>query len=136
MCHIKGNVCVHVTSDVTTVSRSRLSGSQRQFQKMQLLINFFFDSGWQVLGMINNYQRDAGSEDDRDSGNISLIASLSEGDQVWVEWRGMPVKLLSETMCEMTRMFLSCCRLRRLILVQQPLPPHLVHRVHDSSTPY
>ena len=41
MCHIKGNVCVHVTSDVTTVSRSRLSGGQRQFQKAQLLIKFF-----------------------------------------------------------------------------------------------
>lgn len=38
--------------------------------------------------MINNYQRDAGDEDDRDSGTISLIASLKEGDQVWVEWRG------------------------------------------------
>ena len=41
MCHIKGNVCAHVTSDVTTVSRSRLSGRQRQFQKVQLLIKFF-----------------------------------------------------------------------------------------------
>ena len=26
------------------------------------------DQGWQVLGMINNYQSDAGEEDDRDSG--------------------------------------------------------------------
>ncbi len=38
--------------------------------------------------MINNYQRDAGTEDDRDSGSISLIAPLKAGDQVWVEWRG------------------------------------------------
>ena len=38
--------------------------------------------------MINNYQRDAGTEDDRDSGTVSLIASLQPGDQVWVEWRG------------------------------------------------
>ena len=40
------------------------------------------DEGWQVLGMINNYQRDAGDEDDRDSGSLSLLASLAEGDQV------------------------------------------------------
>ena len=32
--------------------------------------------------MINNYQRDAGDEDDRDSGSLSLLASLAEGDQV------------------------------------------------------
>jgi len=32
--------------------------------------------------MINNYQRDAGSEDDRDSGSMSLISHLEEGDQV------------------------------------------------------
>ena len=38
--------------------------------------------------MINNYQRDAGTEDDRDSGTVSLISSLATGDQVWVEWRG------------------------------------------------
>ena len=38
--------------------------------------------------MINNYQRDAGTEDDRDSGTISLITTLKPGDQVWVEWRG------------------------------------------------
>ena len=36
----------------------------------------------QVLGMINNYQRDAGEEDDRDSGSLTLLASLDEGDQV------------------------------------------------------
>ena len=36
----------------------------------------------QVLGMINNYQRDAGEEDDRDSGSLTLLASLAEGDQV------------------------------------------------------
>lgn len=40
------------------------------------------DEGWQVLGMINNYQRDAGEEDDRDSGSLSLLATLKEGDQV------------------------------------------------------
>ena len=38
--------------------------------------------------MINNYQRDADTEDDRDSGSISLLSSLQAGDQVWVEWRG------------------------------------------------
>ena len=32
--------------------------------------------------MINNYQRDAGEEDDRDSGSLTLLASLAEGDQV------------------------------------------------------
>ena len=31
------------------------------------------------LGMINNYQRDAGTEDDRDSGTVSLISSLNTG---------------------------------------------------------
>jgi hypothetical protein len=35
-----------------------------------------------ILGMINNYQRDAGQEDDRDSGSLSLITPLDEGDQV------------------------------------------------------
>jgi len=63
------------------------------------------DEGWEVLGMINNYQRDAGEEDDRDSGSLSIIASLKEGDQVWVEWRGYgesflysnPYKLISFT---------------------------------------
>merc|ERR1712203_181604 len=63
------------------------------------------DEGWQVLGMINNYQRDAGEEDDRDSGSLTLLASLAEGDQVWVEWRGYgdsflysnPYKLISFT---------------------------------------
>ena len=39
-------------------------------------------------GMINNYQRDADTEDDRDSGSISILSSLQAGDQVWVEWRG------------------------------------------------
>ena len=61
------------------------------------------DQGWQVLGMINNYQSDAGEEDDRDSGALSVITSLEEGDQVWVEWRGYgdsflysnPYKLIS-----------------------------------------
>ena len=33
--------------------------------------------------MINNYQRDAGQEDDRDSGSLSLISPLDEGDQVF-----------------------------------------------------
>ena len=46
------------------------------------------DQGWQVLGMINNYQSDAGEEDDRDSGSLTVLTSLEEGDQVWVEWRG------------------------------------------------
>jgi len=63
------------------------------------------DEGWQVLGMINNYQRDAGDEDDRDSGSLSILATLKEGDQVWVEWRGYgesflysnPYKLISFT---------------------------------------
>ena len=61
------------------------------------------DQGWQVLGMINNYQSDAGEEDDRDSGSLSVITSLEEGDQVWLEWRGYgdsflysnPYKLIS-----------------------------------------
>jgi len=63
------------------------------------------DEGWQVLGMINNYQRDAGEEDDRDSGSLSILATLIAGDQVWVEWRGYgesflysnPYKLISFT---------------------------------------
>ena len=46
---------------------------------------------------------DAGEEDDRDSGSLSVITSLEEGDQVWVEWRGYgdsflysnPYKLIS-----------------------------------------
>jgi len=46
------------------------------------------DEGWQVLGMINNYQSEAGEEDDRDSSSLTILASLKEGDQVWVEWRG------------------------------------------------
>ena len=61
------------------------------------------DQGWQVLGMINNYQSDAGEEDDRDSGSLTVLTSLEEGDQVWVEWRGYgdsflysnPYKLIS-----------------------------------------
>ena len=61
------------------------------------------DQGWQVLGMINNYQSEAGEEDDRDSGSLTVISSLKEGDQVWVEWRGYgdsflysnPYKLIS-----------------------------------------
>jgi len=69
------------------------------------------DEGWQVLGMINNYQRDAGEEDDRDSGSLTLLASLAEGDQVWVEWRGYgdsflysnPYKLISFTGYLVTR---------------------------------
>ncbi len=42
----------------------------------------------QVLGMINNYQRNGDNLDDRDSGSLSTITSLREGDQIWVEWRG------------------------------------------------
>ena len=61
--------------------------------------------------MINNYQREAGEEDDRDSGSLTVLAPLAQGDQasggkfklkqrrhllssyffvfqVWVEWRG------------------------------------------------
>ena len=61
--------------------------------------------------MINNYQRDAGTEDDRDSGTISLIASLKPGDQVWVEWRGYgdsflysnPYRLISFTGFQITK---------------------------------
>ncbi|XP_023338151.1 GRIP and coiled-coil domain-containing protein C27D7.02c [Eurytemora carolleeae] len=61
------------------------------------------EEGWQVLGMINNYQQDAGEEDDRDSGSLSILSPLSKGDQVWVEWRGYgdsflysnPYKLIS-----------------------------------------
>ena len=34
------------------------------------------------IGMINNFQRDAGLEDDRDSGSVSLISTLEQGDQV------------------------------------------------------
>ena len=47
-----------------------------------------FPNNFYISGMINNYQRDAGTEDDRDSGTISLITTLKPGDQVWVEWRG------------------------------------------------
>ena len=32
--------------------------------------------------MINNYQQDAGEEDDRDSGSLSILSPLSQGDQV------------------------------------------------------
>ena len=48
------------------------------------------NEGWQVLGMINNYSKtgNGGKTDDRDSGSLAVIASLKEGDQVWVEWRG------------------------------------------------
>ncbi len=46
------------------------------------------DEGWQVLGMINNYQRGGDGVDDRDSGAMAIVASLEEGDQVWIEWRG------------------------------------------------
>ena len=35
-----------------------------------------------VAGMVNNYQRNAGTEDDRDSASLSLITSLDVGDQV------------------------------------------------------
>ena len=61
------------------------------------------EGGWEVLGMINNYQKDLLKDDsaadepdsggggvaaDRDSGALSVIASLQRGDKVWVEWRG------------------------------------------------
>ncbi len=36
----------------------------------------------QVLGMINNYQREAGEEDDRDSGSLTVLSPLAQGDQV------------------------------------------------------
>jgi hypothetical protein len=32
--------------------------------------------------MINNYQREAGEEDDRDSGSLTVLAPLAQGDQV------------------------------------------------------
>jgi hypothetical protein len=32
--------------------------------------------------MVNNYQRNAGSEDDRDSASLSLLTPLDVGDQV------------------------------------------------------
>ena len=32
--------------------------------------------------MINNYQSEAGEEDDRDSGSLSVLTTLKEGDQV------------------------------------------------------
>ena len=31
--------------------------------------------------MINNYQREAGEEDDRDSGSLTVLAPLAQGDQ-------------------------------------------------------
>ena len=40
------------------------------------------DQGWQVLGMINNYQSEAGEEDDRDSGSLTVLTPLKQGDQV------------------------------------------------------
>jgi len=43
---------------------------------------------WQVLGMVNNYLRGGSDVDDRDSGTLSALVSLEEGDQIWVEWRG------------------------------------------------
>ena len=63
------------------------------------------EGGWEVLGMINNYQKDLLKDDgggggerensnvpgvaaDRDSGALTVIASLERGDKVWVEWRG------------------------------------------------
>ncbi|TRY70641.1 hypothetical protein TCAL_15045 [Tigriopus californicus] len=46
------------------------------------------NEGWQVLGMINNYQKNGENMADRDTGSMTLITSLKAGDQVWVEWRG------------------------------------------------
>ena len=46
------------------------------------------NEGWQVLGMINNYQRNGNDVDDRDSASLTVITSLKKDDQVWVEWRG------------------------------------------------
>ena len=34
--------------------------------------------------MINNYQREAGEEDDRDSGSLTVISPLAQGDQACV----------------------------------------------------
>jgi hypothetical protein len=69
--------------------------------------------GWQVLGMINNYQKNvaAASVDDRDTGSISVIVPLAAGDKVWVEWRGYgnsflysnPYRLISFTGYMITR---------------------------------
>lgn len=52
------------------------------------VVVFSGNEGWQVLGMVNNYQRNADKIDDRDSGSLSLITPLKAGDQIWVEWRG------------------------------------------------
>jgi len=37
-----------------------------------------------LAGMINNFQRNAGSEDDRDSASMSLIVNMEVGDEVLV----------------------------------------------------
>ena len=57
--------------------------AQRQVCKLELLtlgqfLELFLEQLC-FLGMINNYQRDAGTEDDRDSGTVSLISSLNAG---------------------------------------------------------
>ncbi len=44
--------------------------------QIRQITNLFF------LGMVNNYQRNAGSEDDRDSASLSLLTPLDVGDQV------------------------------------------------------
>ncbi len=58
--------------------------------------------------MINNYQRDAGQEDDRDSGSLSLITPLDEGDQV-----SLPKKLDrfdGKTFCVKVILLFVICR--------------------------
>ena len=47
--------------------------------------------------MINNYQRDAGEEDDRDSGSLTLLASLAEGDQVIIITIFMRIVVVKKT---------------------------------------
>lgn len=38
--------------------------------------------------MINNFQKNAQTAEDRDTGSLGLIVPLAAGDRVWVEWRG------------------------------------------------
>ena len=90
--------------------------------------------------MINNYQRDAGEEDDRDSGSLTLLASLAEGDQVIIITIFMRIVVVwkmtdNNINNDNTVMFLiipglgGMERVWGLLPIQQPLQTHLIHRL-------
>jgi len=98
-----GHATAPVTGDYVLTFTANMVSSDSQAIWCALYKQTPGDEGWKVLGMINNYQQDAGEVDDRDSGSITILASLKKGDQVWVEWRGYgksflysnPYKLIS-----------------------------------------